>query len=340
MTQTNPFHRLTMSVMPAIFAVYMPMCAPRVTPNARPWEAPLAQLWEKPLDLESRNLYDGPWGPERAPDPDALYRFVATKQHGTNPGVTVKDPGGREWSVKQPPRNDQGAEGPVEVVLSRVLSAVGYHQPPVYFLPSFTMIDAAGAHTEPGGRFRLKTDMLARRGEWSWQQNPFVGMRPYQGLLVILLMFDSSDLKNVNNTLYEVKPGGEPPRLWYVVRDLGTALGETGRLAPKRSHPDLFERNRFINGVKDGYVQFHYHGWHQELLRERITPEDVRWASELLAGLSDRQWTDAFRAGGYEPDVADRFIRRTLAKVAEGMALERTPPQPRLRAPSPSVGSK
>ena len=336
MAQANPLHRMTLCLMPAVFAVYLPMCAPRVTPNTRPWETPMAQLWEKPLQLEAQDLYNGPWGSEHAPDPHGHYTFVAKKQHGTNPGVTVTDAGGREWSVKQPPNNDQGAEGPVEVVLSRLLSAVGYHQPPVYFLPSFTMTDASGTHLEPGGRFRLKTQALAKRGEWSWQQNPFVGTRPYQGLLVILLMFDSSDLKNVNNTLYEMRSPGEPPRLWYVVRDLGTALGETGRLAPKRSDPDLFERHRFVNGVSDGYVEFHYHGWHQELLRRRITPEEVHWASDLLAGLSDRQWREAFRAGGYAPDDADRYIRRILAKIAEGERLGLPP----LRRTNAVAGAK
>jgi hypothetical protein len=330
---------MTLCIMPAIFAVYLPMCTPRITPNQRPSEAPMGQLWEKPLGLETRDLYYGPWGVEHVPDPGARYTFVAKKQHGTNPGVTVIDPAGREWSVKQAPQNDQGAEGPVEVVLSRILSAIGYHQPPVYFMPSFTMVDATGAHTEPGGRFRLKMHTLAKRGEWSWQQNPFVGTRPYQGLLVVLLMFDSSDLKNVNNTLYEVRAEGQAPRLWYVVRDLGTALGETGRLAPKRSDPDIFERHRFINGVRDGYVEFHYHGWHQELLRQRITPADVRWASDLLAGLSYRQWSDAFRAGGYEPDVADRFIRRILVKVSEGEQLGLTAPPPLVRVP-PSIPFK
>jgi hypothetical protein len=234
--------------------------------------------------------------------------------------VTVRDHLGRQWHVKQPPHNDQGAEGPVEVVLSRVLSAIGYHQPPVYFLPSFTMVDASGSRTEPGGRFRLHDTSIKDAGHWSWQQNPFVGTRPYQGLLVVLLMFDSSDLKNANNTLYNVKTPRDDVDRWYVVRDLGTALGETGRLAPRRSDPRLFERNAFITGVKDGFVEFDYHGFHKELLR-RITPADVVWACELLTGLTDRQWHDAFRAGGYEPAVADRFIRRLQQRIADGKAL-------------------
>lgn len=311
------FKHLTLCVAPAIFAVYIPMCAPRVQPTVPPWDARMSQLWEKPLDLEERDLFYGPWGPERAPDPTATYAFRKAKDTGTNPGVTVTDPAGREWHVKQPPNSHQGAEGPIEVVLSRVLSAVGYHQPPVYFVPSFTMRDESGTHREPGGRFRLDDPSLTKLGDWSWQQNPFVGTKPFQGLLVILMMFDSSDIKNVNNALYESTVSGGVEK-WYVVRDLGTALGETGRLKPKRGDPDLFERQAFITGVRDGFVEFDYHGWHRELLRNRITPEEVRWASDLMSGLSYTQWKDAFRAGGYDPAVADRFIRRVLAKVAEG----------------------
>jgi hypothetical protein len=314
--------RAALYLMPAIFAVYIPTCAPQVRPTVPPWDAPLAELWQRPHDLSMRDVYSGPWGPERAPDPDDTYTFVRPKHHGTNPGVTVEDSAGHEWHVKQQPHNERGAEGPIEVVLSRVLSAVGYHQPPVYFLPAFTMRDASGTHREPGGRFRLSEKSLKNTGAWSWQQNPFVGMRPYQGLLVILLMFDGSDLKNDNNVVYQVKAPSAGVDRWYVVRDLGTALGETGRLEPKRGDPDIFERHSFITGVKDGFVEFSYHGWHQELVRRRITPSDVHWASELLSGLTDRQWADAFRAGGYEPAIAARFIRRLQQKIAEGLQME------------------
>jgi hypothetical protein len=169
---------------------------------------------------------------------------------------------------------------------------------------------------------------LKKSGDWSWQQNPFVGTKPYQGLLVILTMLDSSDLKNVNNVLYEVNSSTGERRTWYVVRDLGTALGETGRLAPKRGNPDIFEQQPFISSVENGFVAFNYHGWHKEVLRHRITPEDVHWASDLLAGVSYGQWCDAFRAGGYEPAVGERFIRRILAKVAEGERVTHTEVRP------------
>jgi hypothetical protein len=310
--------RMCCLAAPTLMAMYLPFCAADVRLTVDPPDAPKASLWVQPADLQRRDLFNGLWGAERAPDPQARYALVQRKHSGINPGLTVRDPLGREWSVKQAPAESPD-EGPVEVVLSRVLSAVGYHQPPVYYLRSFTLEDDWGAHVEPGGRFRLKDQALKDRGEWSWQQNPFVGTKPYQGLLVILMMFNSSDLKNSNNTLYEQRSGAGIER-WYVVRDIGGSLGTTGRLAPQKNDPDAFDRHPFITGIRNGYVEFHYRGWHQELLR-RITPDDVAWASNLLSGLSDRQWHDAFRAGGYSPQVAARFIRTLQNKFAIGQRL-------------------
>ena len=316
--------RALMLAVPVVFAMYMPTCVPRaVLPTVPEGDVRVAELWERPLDIWSQDLFFGPWGPERAPDPDATYTFIEKKRGGVNPGMTVRDPLGRVWKVKQPALDGRLAEGPIEVVLSRVLSAVGYHQPPVYYLRAFTVTDASGTRRTLGGRFRLDDPSLKDVGEWSWQQNPFVGTRPYQGLLVILLMFNSSDLKNSNNTLYKFRHADRVDR-WYVVRDIGTALGGTGRITPPRGEIERFERHGFIEGVENGFVNFEYHGWHQELIRGRITPHDVEWACSLLDDLTDSQWREAFLAGGYEPVLSDRFIRRLQAKVREGLALGRT----------------
>ena len=321
--------RIPILFFPALLAFYMPTCVPpAVLPTMPPGGIQMAELWERPADLAERDVFFGPWGPERAPDPRANYTFVEHKRGGINPGMTVRDPAGREWRVKQPPTDGRGAEGPVEVVLSRVLSGVGYHQPAVYYLPSFTLAGDGPTRTVPGGRFRLKDPSLRDAGTWSWQRNPFVGTHPYQGLLVILLMFNSSDIKNSNNTLYEYTPEPGRTERWYVVRDLGTALGSTGRLAPIRSDPNVFERLGFIKRVERGFVAFDYHGWHQELVDSRITPTDVRWASDLLGSVTLDQWDDAFRAGGYDAAVRARFIRKLLAKIEQGGTVGLDPEEP------------
>jgi hypothetical protein len=295
-------------------------CAVAAHTTPLPETSALAAWWQPPTDLPTRDLFWGPWGREHAPDPNAEYTFLRPKVGGFNPGVVVRDPRGREWHVKQASEH-HGAEGPSEVVLSRVLSAIGYHQPPVYYLPSFHMLDAKGRmRVEPGGRFRVHDASLTDRGEWTWQKSPFIDHPSFNGLLAILMLFNQSELKNSNNTLYSVK--GDPSASeWYVVRDLGNALGRTGKIAPQRNNLELFAESNFIAGVHHGFVDFDYHGRYGEMVRDRITPADVAWGCNLLARLTDRQWNDAFRAGGYPPDEAARFIAILRSRIAEGQRI-------------------
>ena len=76
-----------------------------------------------------------------------------------------------------------------------------------------------------------------------------------------------------------------------------------------------------MSGISDdGFVKFDYGGVHADLIKQYIRPEDVRWASQLLARLTDAQWQDAFRAGGYPPDLASRYVLRIHQKIAEGLS--------------------
>jgi hypothetical protein len=106
-----------------------------------------------------------------------------------------------------------------------------------------------------------------------------------------------------------------------VARDLGAALGDYNAIAPRKNHPETFETVPYLLGVNNGHAQFAYNGWYKNLVRDRITPEEIAWVSDLLGRLSDKQWSDAFRAAGYEPAVANRFIAKLKEKVEQGRAL-------------------
>jgi hypothetical protein len=308
------------SVCVLVVLLLMPLSAPATNLAAQPaGGTPLSFLWEAPTDLKARDLFNGPWGQQYAPDPHGVYTFLRSKGKGVNPGVVVRDSRGHVWHVKQWGGGSRGNEGPAEVALSRVLSAVGYHQPPVYYLSSFTMMGKDGARPEDGGRFRLDEPTLTSRGEWSLLDNPFVNTQPYRGLLVLLLMFNSWDLKDSNNTLYEVN---RPPQItqWYVIRDLGGSLGASSGISPRRNNIEKFEEYRWIRKVSDGVVRFQYDGKKPELFRD-ISVADVRWACDLVGGLTDRQWSDAFRAGGYPNDLARRFIQKIRGNIDEGRRL-------------------
>jgi hypothetical protein len=133
------------------------------------------------------------------------------------------------------------------------------------------------------------------------------------------MLLNSSDIKSSNNTLYEYR-GGDGVERWYIVRDVGTALGSTGRFAPSKGDPEDFRRRPLVRGIDGEFVEFHYHGWHQELVSRRIARQDLGWAGDLLAQVSERQWLDAFRAGGYSADLARPFIDTLHARIAEAQA--------------------
>ena len=307
--------RLFPLVGSAIFASYMPFCGPltvQSTMAPADTQRHLREFWDPPQEVAAQDMTYGPWGRRYAPDAGTPFIYKHAKTHGVSPGFDAKDVKGVEWSVKF------GDEGHVEVLLSRVLSALGYHQPPVYYVPHFKITDDKGTHDQGGARFRPKIKELKDLGEWSWQRNPFVGTQPYQGLLVVLMLFDSTDLKNDNNSLYEFTGRGGERERWYAVRDLGSALGETARLDPKRNDPDIFARHKFISAVHDRFVEFSYHGFHQELYKDRITPEDVRWACDLAGRLTDQQWREAFAAAGYEQPAADQFRTAIERRIDEG----------------------
>lgn len=288
----------------------------RSTLNAPPTSAQIAELWVDPG--RNRDLFWGVGGRELAPDPAARYTVIEMKRGGFSRGYTVKDPGGREWSIKFPP------EAATEVAASRILWGIGYHQPPVYYLPEWQASKATSPNPQLPARFRERAPAfhgLESGDTWSYYENPFVGTRQMNGLLTLQAMLGNSDLKDLQNAVYTLTTPVEGAKRWYVARDLGQTFGRTGAVDPPRGDPDVFDETRFILGVEDGYVRFDYHGRHGVLF-ERISPADVRWVCQRLAALSDEQLQDAFRAAGYPKAIADRFIRRLEQKIAEGLRLK------------------
>ena len=295
-----------------VLAASVACAAPAIQPTG-PAATIREELWVEPGGR--RDLFHGVGGRRLAPERDAVYAVRQRDPSGFSTTLDLTDGSGREWSAKL------GAEAQSEVVSSRIVWALGYHQPPSYFVASFRVKENGTERQEGPGRLRPKLSWIDSREPWSWHQNPFVGTQPYRGLLVLMMILNSTDLKSDNNETYLVKRSGRPPTLWYTVKDLGASLGATGKLYPRRNDIDEFEQHGFIESVAGTRVTFAFAGRHQELL-EPLTPADVRWTCRRLARLSPRQWDDAFRAGGYPEEVRRRYIAKIRDKVAEGLALE------------------
>jgi hypothetical protein len=283
-----------------------------------------AELWQEPADLETRDLFNGPGGAAGAPQ-GSSFAFVAADTTGYSPGYEVRDAQGNVWGVKL------GKEAQPEIVTSRILWAIGFHQPPSYYLTSWTMTGQQAGPKE-AARFRPEPKQAEVVEDWSWYENPFVNTRPFKGLVVANLIMTNWDWKTSNNKIYEYRDGSSPARR-YVVRDVGASLGKFTSPAILRAfrlrgmqgtRNDLegFEQQGFIERMTENDVDFDYKGIYGDVV-DSVGPEDVVWATRLLSRLSDAQWADAFRAGGYSEEQASRYIRKIKSKIDEGLSLAR-----------------
>ena len=286
----------------------------------------LAELWQEPTDLLDRDLFAGPGGAALAPPVnDATYEFLAFKTSGTNPGYDVRDVAGRVWSVKL------GIEAQTEVTASRILWAMGFHQPPQYFVHQFTLKGGAPG-VKSNARFRTDFDHWEAVGDWSWYENTFINAPQFRGLVVAQLILNNWDLKTVNNRLYQAKDATTRPQRLFVVRDVGATLGHSkqfpiftmlGTPGSQGSKNDIdgFEQQGFIKKVDGDKVSFDYRGVNQALV-DRVRVTDVIWACEQLAKIPDGHWHAAFKAGAFPQEHADRYIKKIKDKIAQGLALK------------------
>lgn len=317
---------LNRSVAIVVVAAASVACAGRTTPiaTADPGTVAIAELWNDPVDLETRDLFYGPGGRELAPDPATRFEYVRDDGGGYSPGYDVRGPEGTVWSVKL------GPEAQTEVAASRILWAIGFHQVPTYYIPSWSMTGGPAGNAGPG---RFRPDLPDRKvvGDWSWYENNFVGTQTFKGLIVANVLLNNWDWKTSNNKIYEVQTA-DGTRREYVVRDLGASLGKTDypkvlswlpiRGFGQGSRNDVadFEEQGFIKRVEGDRVEFYYRGLYHDVV-ETVTRADVVWTARLLSRISDSQWNDAFRAAGYPPDTAGRFIAKIKTKISEGLKL-------------------
>jgi len=294
-------------------------CAPTLKQTRpqglRPTTVPILELWSNPTDLTQRNLTWGPGRQASAPSPKATYTVLKKDDTGYSPGYDVVGPDGRKWSVKI------GKEVQPEIVVSRILWALGYYQPETYYVTGWQLTGDWKYEGEPA-RFRLQSDHDSD-GEWKWVDNPFAGSTPMHGLIVINLLLGNWDLKTSNNRVYMLEDSKSEPRRRYVVQDLGASLGKW-RVLPfgigTRNDVDDFEGTPLIKDVDNNEVRLNYRGRHGEIFGV-LSVADVTWACELMNQLSDAQLDDAFEAAGYPADIGLRYIKKIREKIREGLAL-------------------
>ncbi len=271
-------------------------------------------LWHKPAPTTREDWICGPGGCDRRPAPP--FQFVREDASQSSPKVLVRDSRGRNWDVKF------GSKVIPECFASRFLHALGYFVEDTYFVKSGALervghltrtrsfIGRDGSFTRARFELRDEPDLVFQRNSaWSWANNPFAGTRELAGLKIVMMLLSNWDAKDARNGQTDANtavfriPGGSSggPQLAFSVYDWGSTLGGWGGgWHSDRSDCAAYTTDtaRFVEGVRDGQIEFGYSGKHADDLREGITVDDVRWLLTWLRPITDEDIRTALEASG------------------------------------------
>jgi hypothetical protein len=265
-------------------------------------------LWQD-RNVGSLDLAAGPGGAAMRPATRRL-RFVEEVKGGFSKKFRVRDARGREWVAKV------SKEAQSETAASRLIWAAGYETEVTYLVPR-VYIPTQGWFDNV--RFEARPANVTRHGDWSWERNPFSGTRELDGLTVLMVLVNNWDLKDENNVILHSTGSRE---LRYAISDLGATFGKGGGpgffwvITRSRNEPEDYAETKFIDKVKDGYVDFHYTGKNEKLF-EKVRVDHARWIGERLSALTDGQLAALFRAANYTPRETRLLARVVRARIEE-----------------------
>jgi hypothetical protein len=299
-------------------------------PPAKTGEGPPV-LWRDPGDVGSRDLYYGSGGLQH--QPAGPFVFDKEENTGTQPKFQLVDANGVRWTAKI------GIEARPETAASRFLWAVGYFANDDYFLPAMPVqnlphLRRGSGSVSTGGvvhDVRLKRHDEVKLGMWEWGNCPFVNTREWNGLRVLMALMNNWDVKDINNSIYQVK--GANPEQRYVVTDLGSSFGPTTLTRSLKGNFRAYRESKWIRTVSRGSVDFNVPGapggayllafpiaigrLSLDWVGRHIPRADARWMGDLLGRLSPRQIRDAFRAAGYSAEEVEGFSQIVEKRIHE-----------------------
>lgn len=270
-------------------------------------------MWES-VNIGERDLYWGPGGQQMQPVLEKS-KYVGRQAGGNNPKHRLKDGAGRDWVAKM------ADESQPETAAVRLLWGIGYRTEINYLVPK---LEIAKVGNYKNVRFEARPEHIKRLERWSWNDNPFAGTNEFEGLKIMMVMFNNWDLKDENNIILQ-----DGDRHYYVISDLGSSFGRLAETSVSRSgrtvnKPEDYAQSNFIRQVSNGIIEFDYRG-SADYLVKGIKVEHGRWLADLLLQLSDKQIEDAFRAANYEPEDVKLLAQAFKARIDKLDAATKSP---------------
>jgi hypothetical protein len=269
-------------------------------------------IWED-RNTAASDLFLGPGGAEMLPNFEKA-TFLGDQPGGNNLKYRIKDAQEREWIVKI------ADESQPEVAAVRLLWALGYPTEINYIVPKMSIVNK-GSYKNV--RIEARPKKFKRGERWSWTDNPFINTREFDGLKLMMAMFNNWDLKDDNNVILQ-----DGDKHYYVIADLGASFGrgaaiEGGRAGRSVNNPQDYASSGFIKGVRNGEIELEFKTYNDHYIKG-IKLENARWLADRLLQLSNRQIEDAFRAANYKPEEIAILSKAFGARIRQLDEVTRT----------------
>ena len=322
----------TGAILAAVHLVWLAVGAYRIRrAGPRPLGVSRHVIWRDPGNVAALDLTAGPGGPDG--EPAAPFRFVEEHLSGSQPCVSVVDARGRRWRVKW------GDEVRSENFAVRLAWACGFFAETTYFIPSGRIegadeLQRARDCIQEDCRFvdaRFELDdtavkKLFEEHSWAWNDNPFIGTHPLQGLKIVVMLlsdWDTKDRRDVargsNTAIFEHPLSRFRREARYLITDWGGSMGRWGNNIVTRGRWDpegfVAQTPEFVTAVDGGYVYFGYTGQRTADVAESIRVSDVRWLHKYLGRITDEQLRTALRASGANPLETEQFTRALRDRI-------------------------
>jgi hypothetical protein len=111
--------------------------------------------------------------------------------------------------------------------------------------------------------------------------------------------------------------------------DWGASMGRWGHVLTREKwdcdgYTD--QTPKFIQGTKDGYVEWGFTGVHTGDITEGISADDVGWLLRGLGSFTDKQIAAALRSSGAEEDEVSCFGNAIRDRIRQLKAVAAGPP--------------
>ena len=281
-------------------------------------------LWRDPGPIAARDLFWGAGRTDRVPH--GPFAFVEEDKSGTQPKIIVTDQHGDTWDVKF------GKEAHSEIAANRIVGALGYYAPEMYFVKNGVIKNATGLtrareYVDPNGSFtngrfrRRDPKTVVTDYEWTFKHNQFGGTKELSGLRILMTMINNWDIRGSrNNKVIQVSMSDGSTEQWFAVSDLGATFGKMGGPISTHSKWNVadYESEGFVEKVREE-IHLDYDGWDSGL--DRVSIEHARWFVGLVGQLTAAQVRRAFEAAGATPEEVEGFSKKFLGKIVQLRAI-------------------